>query len=77
MPVDKTSSTAVCALIKRLVAAENARKPENDAKLAEFLSEQGINVARRMLPSTWKRLEFHLRIEGGSCRNEPCYTSHG
>lgn len=41
------SSTAIRALIKKLVAAENRRKPLSDSKIASILSEQGINVARR------------------------------
>lgn len=41
------SSTAIRALIKKLVAAENRRKPLSDNKIAVILCEQGINVARR------------------------------
>lgn len=41
------SSTAIKALIKKLVAAENTAKPLSDSKLATILSEQGIKVARR------------------------------
>ena len=41
------SATAIRALIKKLVAAENPSKPLSDSKLASILSEQGINVARR------------------------------
>ena len=41
------SSTAIRALIKKLVAAENRRKPLSDSKIAAILCEQGINVARR------------------------------
>jgi RNA polymerase sigma-54 factor len=41
------SSTAIRALIKKLVAAENQRKPLSDSKIALILCEQGINVARR------------------------------
>ena len=41
------SATAIRALIKKLVAAENPGKPLSDSKLADILSEQGINVARR------------------------------
>ena len=41
------SSTAIRALIKKLVAAENAAKPLSDSKIAKFLEEQGFNVARR------------------------------
>ena len=41
------SSTAIRALIKQLVGAEDGRKPLSDARLAEVLGEQGIVVARR------------------------------
>ena len=41
------SSTAVRALIKQLVTAEDARKPLSDSQLSQMLEEQGIHVARR------------------------------
>ncbi len=41
------SSTAIRALLKKLIAAENTQKPLSDSKLAAILSEQGIRVARR------------------------------
>jgi RNA polymerase sigma-54 factor len=41
------SSTAIRALIKQLIAAENPREPLSDSRLAELLGEQGIVVARR------------------------------
>jgi len=41
------SSTAIRALIKQLVGAEDGKKPLSDARLAEILGEQGIVVARR------------------------------
>ncbi len=41
------SATAIRALIKKLVAAENPAKPLSDSKIANVLSDQGINVARR------------------------------
>ena len=41
------SSTAIRALIKKLIAAENRAKPLSDNKIAKILEEQGINVARR------------------------------
>jgi RNA polymerase sigma-54 factor len=41
------SSTAIRALIKQLVGAENGHKPLSDARIAEILGEQGIVVARR------------------------------
>lgn len=43
------SATAIRALIKKLVAAENPKKPLSDHKLAEILEEQGIQVARRTI----------------------------
>jgi RNA polymerase sigma-54 factor len=41
------SSTAIRALIKKLVAAENPSKPLSDNKITMLLKDQGINVARR------------------------------
>ncbi|WP_144211304.1 RNA polymerase factor sigma-54 [Shewanella donghaensis] len=43
------SSTAIRAFIKKLVAAENQKKPLSDSKMATLLAEQGINVARRTI----------------------------
>ncbi|TCO76229.1 RNA polymerase factor sigma-54 [Chromatocurvus halotolerans] len=43
------SSTAIRALLKKLIAGENARKPLSDSRLAQLLSEQGIQVARRTI----------------------------
>lgn len=41
------SSTAIRALIKQLVSAEDGIKPLSDSRIAEILGEQGIVVARR------------------------------
>ncbi len=41
------SSTAIRALIRRLVAAENPQKPLSDNRIASLLSKEGIQVARR------------------------------
>ncbi|MEQ8264374.1 RNA polymerase factor sigma-54 [Pseudohaliea sp.] len=43
------SSTAIRALIRKLIAAENPRKPLSDSRLAQLLEEQGIKVARRTI----------------------------
>ncbi|GLO59784.1 RNA polymerase sigma-54 factor [Vibrio sp. MACH09] len=43
------SSTAIRALIKKLVAAENTGKPLSDSKIAALLADQGIQVARRTI----------------------------
>ena len=41
------SATAIRALIRQLIAAEDPRSPLTDSKIAEVLGEQGILVARR------------------------------
>lgn len=41
------SSTAIRAFIKKLIAAENSKRPLSDSKIAQILAEQGFNVARR------------------------------
>ena len=43
----EVSSTAIRALIKKLCAEEDVRKPLSDSKLAAILAEQNIKVARR------------------------------
>jgi RNA polymerase sigma-54 factor len=43
------SSTAIRALIRKLVAAENPQKPLSDSKITQLLSDQGINIARRTI----------------------------
>ncbi|MCY4744920.1 RNA polymerase factor sigma-54 [Pelomonas sp. UHG3] len=43
----EASSTAVRALIKQFVAAEDTKKPLSDSALAAMLDEQGIQCARR------------------------------
>lgn len=43
------SSTAIRAIIKKLVAAENTRKPLSDSKINLLLADQGIQVARRTI----------------------------
>ena len=41
------SSTAIRAMIRKLIAAETPKKPLSDSKIATMLGEQGIQVARR------------------------------
>tara|TARA_B100002003_G_scaffold252031_1_gene300593 strand:- start:12963 stop:14537 length:1575 start_codon:yes stop_codon:yes gene_type:complete len=45
----EVSSTAIRALIKRLVSQENTRKPLSDSKIASLLGNQDIKVARRTI----------------------------
>ncbi len=41
------SATAIRALIKQLIGAEDGKKPLSDSQLSEILGQQGIVVARR------------------------------
>ena len=43
----EASSTAIRAVIKKMIAAENVEKPLSDNKIAILLSDQGVKVARR------------------------------
>ena len=43
----EASSTAIRALIKQLIGAEDPKTPFSDSKIAEMLAEQGMVVARR------------------------------
>lgn len=43
------SSTAIRAIIKKLVSAENPQKPLSDSKITTLLADQGIQVARRTI----------------------------
>ncbi len=43
------SATAIRALIKQFVAAEDAKKPLSDSKISQILGQQGIVVARRTI----------------------------
>lgn len=58
------SSTAVRALIKQMIAAEDPHKPLSDGQLAELLKEQGIECARR----TVAKYREALRIPTASLR---------
>ena len=60
------SSTAVRALIKQLVAAEQPRKPLSDSQLSQMLEEQGIQVARR----TVAKYREALKIAPANLRRE-------
>ena len=43
----EASSTAIKAMIRKLIDAENPKKPLSDSKLTQLLNEKGIKVARR------------------------------
>jgi RNA polymerase sigma-54 factor len=52
------SSTAIRALIKQLVAAENRRKPLSDSQISQVLGQQGIVVARRTVAKYRESLQI-------------------
>jgi len=52
------SSTAIRALIKQLVAAEDAQAPLSDSRIAQVLGEQGIVVARRTIAKYREALQI-------------------
>jgi RNA polymerase sigma-54 factor len=61
------SSTAVCAILKEMIGAEQPAKPLSDNKLTSLLEEHGIQVARRTvakyresmgIPSSSQRKRF-------------------
>ena len=52
------SSTAIRALIKQLVAAEDTKAPLSDARIAQILGEQGIVVARRTIAKYRESLQI-------------------
>ncbi len=58
------SSTAVRALIKQFISAEDVKKPLSDNQIAEMLKEQGIDCARR----TVAKYREGLRIAVASLR---------
>lgn len=58
------SSTAIRALIRQLVGAEDQRKPLSDSRISDILAEQGIVVARR----TVAKYRESLQIQPASLR---------
>ena len=52
------SSTAIRALIKQLVSAENSRKPLSDSQISDILAQQGIVVARRTVAKYRESLQI-------------------
>jgi RNA polymerase sigma-54 factor len=64
----EASSTAIQEMIKRLIEAENPRKPLSDARLAESLKESGVPVARRTVAKYREALNIpssHERVRVG------------
>ncbi|MGI8561600.1 MAG: RNA polymerase factor sigma-54 [Luteimonas sp.] len=64
----EASSTAIQDMIRRLVEAENPRKPLSDARLAEALKASGVPVARRTVAKYREALNIpssHERVRIG------------
>jgi len=52
------SATAIRALIRQMVAAEDARQPLSDSRISELLGQQGIVVARRTIAKYRESLQI-------------------
>ncbi len=63
----ETSGTAVRALLAQLIAAEKKSKPLSDGALADLLTAQGIECARR----TVAKYREAMRIPTASLRRQP------
>ena len=64
----EASSTAIQAMIRQLVSAEDPRKPLSDARLAEMLKAGGVPVARRTVAKYREALRIpssHDRVRLG------------
>jgi RNA polymerase sigma-54 factor len=64
----EASSTAIQSMIKRLIDAENPRKPLSDAKLADLLKTTGVPVARRTVAKYREAMNIpasHERVRMG------------
>ncbi len=53
------SATAIRALIKQLVQAEDGKKPLSDHRISDILAQQGIVVARRTVAKYREALQIH------------------
>ena len=52
------SATAIRALIRQLIAAEDEKRPLSDARISEILGQQGIMVARRTIAKYRESLQI-------------------
>ena len=53
------SSTAIRALIRQLISAEDCRKPLSDSRISDILGQQGIVVARRTVAKYREAMQIH------------------
>ena len=61
------SAAAVRALLKEMIAAENARDPLSDVSLARMLADQGVLVARR----TVAKYRHLMKVPPAELRRQP------
>ena len=52
------SATAIRALIKQLIGAEDPKQPLTDSRIADLLGDQGIVVARRTIAKYREALQI-------------------
>jgi len=57
------SSTAIRALIKQLVGAEDSKKPLSDSRISDLLGQQGIVVARRTVAKYREALRIPSSVQ--------------
>lgn len=57
------SSTSVRAKIKKMIGAENPKKPLSDSKIAKLLGDEGISVARRTVAKYREAMKINSSSE--------------
>jgi len=60
---DECSSTAIRALIRKIVATEKSNKPLSDNQIATMLKDSGIRVARRTVAKYRELLHIPPSVE--------------
>ncbi len=53
------SSTAIRALIRQLIAAEDCKSPLSDSQISDILAKQGLQVARRTVAKYREAMQIH------------------
>ena len=53
------SSTAIRALIRQLIAAEDRKSPLSDSQISDILAKQGLQVARRTVAKYREAMQIH------------------
>ena len=62
----EASSTAIRAMLRKLIAAEDPARPLSDNRLAAILSEQGIRIARRTVAKYREAMAIPSSTERGA-----------